>query len=370
LFKRRRALIRDRFSFYHTGIFLLDEKREYAVLRATPSEAGAKMLEGGHRLRVGEQGIVGRVAATGEPRIALDTGIDPVYFSNPLLPATRSEMALPLKTTEGTIGVIDIQSEQPEAFTQDDIAIVQVMADQLATAIQRSTLLQQVRTQLAQLERSYQAFTEQTWQSYQRPGRQNLGYRFDNVRLESIKAAPGTGQLPGGAGEEAAKGELNGPAAESLEVPIRLRGETLGTVSLRFQSGPVTDATTNMIRQITDRLATALENARLLEDSVKQANKERAIGEITAKITASVSMRNILQTAVEEPGRASARLDVRFSSDPSAEDIAQRERFTEDPPATPPFPLAWFAGQTRTRLIVGNVLITAIIGVWLLCFRG
>ena len=95
LLEQAARLIRDRFSLTHTGIFLLDEKKEFAVLRASPSEAGAKMLENKHRLRVGEQGIVGRVAATGEPRIALDTGVDPVYFNNPLLPATHSEMALP-----------------------------------------------------------------------------------------------------------------------------------------------------------------------------------------------------------------------------------------------------------------------------------
>jgi GAF domain-containing protein/HAMP domain-containing protein len=310
-------LIRDRFGLYHTGIFLLDDKREYAVLRASPSEAGKKMLENGHRLRVGEQGIVGRAASTGEPRIALDTGVDPVYFSNPLLPATRSEMALPLKTAEGTIGVIDIQSDQPEAFTQDDIAIVQVMADQLATAIQRSRLLQQVRAQLAQLELSYQNFTEESWHVFERTSRQNLGYRFDNVRLEPIRS--NTGGLVDGAGGNGGSAD-GGVHGQTLQVPIRLRGQTIGTINLRLQSASSPEATLGMAQQISDRLATALENARLLEDSVRRANKERAIGEITSKISASVSMRNVLQTAVEELGRALPGSDVLVQIRPEAED--------------------------------------------------
>ena len=314
LLEQAARLIRDRFSLYHTGIFLLDDKREYAVLQASSSEAGKVMLENKHRLRVGEQGIVGRVAATGEPRIALDTGVDPVYFSNPLLPATHSEMALPLKTAEGIIGVIDIQSDQPEAFTQDDIAIVQVMADQLATAIQRIRLLQQVQTQLTQLEHSHASFTEQAWRIFGRAGRQNIGYKFDNVRLEAVKSLPEDARaaLDGAVGFLSNAAQSTPPSAigQMIAVPIRLRGQTIGIVNLRFQSGRAPDVTASMVQQIADRLATALENARLLEDSMRRAEKERAIGEITTKISASVNMRNVLQTAVEELGRAIPGSDV------------------------------------------------------------
>jgi GAF domain-containing protein/HAMP domain-containing protein len=323
LLEQAARLIRDRFDLYHTGIFLLDEKKEFAVLRATPSEEGAKMLENQHRLRVGEQGIVGRVAATGEPRIALDTGVDPVYFNNPLLPKTHSEMALPLKTADGVIGVIDIQSEQREAFTQDDIAIVQVMADQLATAIQRTRLLQQVQLQVSQLEQSQQDFTKHSWRVFQGSGRQHVGYKFDNIRLESVKTLPEDARSVFEKGEAA---RSNGGGTSSLQhingqtlaVPIRLRGQTIGVVNLRFSSARPPQATAAMIDQIADRLATALENARLLEDSMRRANKERAIGEISSKISASVNMRNVLQTAVEELGRAipGSEVLIQLQTDP------------------------------------------------------
>jgi GAF domain-containing protein/HAMP domain-containing protein len=312
LLVRSGQLIRDRFNLYHTGIFLLDEKKEYAVLRASPTEAGRKLMENGHRLRVGEQGIVGRVADTGEPRIALDTGIDPVYFSNPLLPATRSEMSLALKSNEGIIGVLDIQSDQPEAFTQDDIAVMQVLADQLATAIERSRLLDQVESNLSNIERTYSRFTEQSWMSFERSEHRTTGYKYDNVKLEPVDKIPeeamsalqtGMTRIP----------EPSGPNSGSrrlVAIPIRLRGDTIGVVNVYFQGTQAPRQTIGMIEQIADRLATALENARLLEDSMRTANKERVIGEITSKISASVNIQNVLQTAVEELGRAIPGSDV------------------------------------------------------------
>ncbi len=312
LLKRAGQLIRDRFNLYHTGIFLLDEKKEYAVLRSSPTEAGHTLMENSHRLRVGEQGIVGRVAATGEPRIALDTGIDPEYFSNPLLPATRSEMALALKSTEGIIGVLDIQSDQAEAFTQDDIAVMQILADQLATAIERSRLLAQVETNLSEIEKTYGKFTRQSWLSFERVDHQTVGYKYDNVRLEPLNKIPeeALSVLQTGTTLVPTEPKLDSRQGQIAAIPIRLRGDTIGVVKVRFQNGQAPEKTILMIEQISDRLATALENARLLEDSMRNANKERVIGEITSKIGGSVNIQNVLQTAVEELGRAIPGSDV------------------------------------------------------------
>ena len=180
-------LIQNRFGFYHTGIFLLDNDKEYAVLVASPTEAGQKMLENNHKLRVGETGIVGRVAASGEARITLNTGTDAVYFNNPLLPNTNSEMALPLKIENRVIGVLDVQSDQPEAFNDDDVAIMQILADQLATAIERARLLQEVEVNLKELESAYGRFTSENWKKISVGSLAvNKGYHFDNVRVEPV----------------------------------------------------------------------------------------------------------------------------------------------------------------------------------------
>jgi nitrate/nitrite-specific signal transduction histidine kinase len=110
--------ISSKFDFYHTGIFLLDSRKEFAVLSAANSDGGKRMLARNHRLRVGETGIVGYVTGTRKARVALDTGQDATYFNNPDLPETRSEIALPLLAGEEIIGALDVQSVEPNAFDQ------------------------------------------------------------------------------------------------------------------------------------------------------------------------------------------------------------------------------------------------------------
>jgi PAS domain S-box-containing protein len=143
-------LIRERFGFYHAGIFLLDGSGEYAVLRAATGEAGRQMLEDEHKLKVGETGIVGYATGSGQPRISLDVGIDAVHFVNPFLPETRSEMALPLKVGGRIIGALDVQSIHEAAFSKDDVDTLQIMADQLAVAIERTRLFERAQATLTE----------------------------------------------------------------------------------------------------------------------------------------------------------------------------------------------------------------------------
>jgi PAS domain S-box-containing protein len=148
LITRAVDLICERFGFYHAGIFLIDRTSEYAILRAAAGEGGRRMLAAGHKLPVGKTGLVGYVTQTGKPRIANDTGVDAVHFNNPFLPETRSEMTLPLRTGERIIGALDVQSNKENAFDDDDIGILQVLADQLAVAIERTRLFEQMQTTL------------------------------------------------------------------------------------------------------------------------------------------------------------------------------------------------------------------------------
>lgn len=143
-------LIREQFNFYYVGIFLLDEKGRWAVLRAGTGEAGRKMLEMGHKLEVGGLSMIGWCTAYGKPRIALDVGQEAVRFDNPLLPETRSEMALPLMSRERVIGAMTVQSDRPAAFSPEDITVLQTVADQLATAIENANLYQETLHRQAQ----------------------------------------------------------------------------------------------------------------------------------------------------------------------------------------------------------------------------
>jgi PAS domain S-box-containing protein len=139
-------LICMRFDFYHSAVFLLDNEREYAVLLAAYPEDDQRILKPDHKLRVGQEGIVGFVAQAGKPRLALDVSKDPYYIAN--LPLTQAEMAFPLIARRQVIGVLDVQSHKVGDWQNEDIATLQTMADQLANAIQNAQLYQQVTERL------------------------------------------------------------------------------------------------------------------------------------------------------------------------------------------------------------------------------
>jgi len=143
--------ISDQLGYYHVGIFLVDPNKEYAILVAANSEGGKGMLERGHRLGVGTTGIVGFVTQSGKPRVALEVGQDAVYFNNPYLPETHSEIALPLRSGSEIIGALDVQSKLTNAFTEEDVNILSVLADQVSIAIQNARSFQESAKPLKKL---------------------------------------------------------------------------------------------------------------------------------------------------------------------------------------------------------------------------
>ena len=147
-------LIRDWFKLYYVGLFLVDDARKYAVLRAGTGAAGEKMMAAGHRLKVGGVSMIGQCIANGEPRIALDVGEEAVRFDNPHLPETHSEMALPLRSRDWVMGALTIQSVEVAAFDEESIAITQLLADNLATAIDNAELYTSLQSELSERERA------------------------------------------------------------------------------------------------------------------------------------------------------------------------------------------------------------------------
>jgi GAF domain-containing protein len=312
-------LISDRFGFYHAGIFLVDEAGEYAVLRAASSEGGQRMLARGHRLAVGKVGIVGTVAGTGEHRIALDVGADAVFFDNPDLPLTRSEMALPLRVGERVIGVLDVQSEEPEAFTQEDVAVLQTLADQIALAVENARTLEQMQRTVRELERATGEYTREAWRTVQR-ARRWVGRRYRRLvaepaeePTEEARRALSEGRSVLQPLHEEGDGRVVGTR---LAVPMKLRGRVIGVLNLRFAAPEVPPETVQMVEAIADRLTLALENARLLEETRRHAERDRMIAEITARVRASMDPETILRTALRELGAAlgADRVMVRMGS--------------------------------------------------------
>ena len=294
-------LVSRHFGFYHVGIFLVDERNEFAVLHAANSEGGQRMLIQDYRLSVGANSIVGYATLTGEPRIALDVGADSIYLNNPDLPATRSELALPLRVAGRVIGVLDVQSTETQAFSQENIAVLATLADQVAIAIENARLFGEARNALAESKALFEKYTEQSWSSFAAQAR-STGFVFDGKQVrplaaqtkrEHVKAVIQTGSL------------AREKASASVAVPIRLRGQTIGVLDVRSKKGERewSQDEIALLEAAADRAALALENARLVENAQRRVSRERAIGEISARIGAVSSMDSILQAAVEELGR-------------------------------------------------------------------
>jgi GAF domain-containing protein/HAMP domain-containing protein len=293
----------ERLGFYHIGIFLIDKEREYAILSAANSEGGKRMLERGHKLLVGEVGIVGYVASQGKPRIAQETGADAVFFTNQDLPDTHSEMALPLKAGSEIIGVLDVQSKQSAAFEQEDIELLTILADQVSIAIQNARLFQDSQEAVKQSEATIRQYLRREWKGIVDEA-QSPGYRFSSQEgvNQLDKAIMGPNVLQATQSGNISIAQEN--SKRQMTVPIKVRGQVIGVMHLQSTSQHTWEKNIIDITQtIADRVALAVENARLLESSQNQATRERTIGEITSKIGASVNLRNVLQTAVEELGR-------------------------------------------------------------------
>ncbi|MEO8357277.1 MAG: GAF domain-containing protein [Chloroflexota bacterium] len=294
-------LVSDQFGFYHTGIFLLDEANEYAVLQAANSEGGIGMLNRGHRLPLDSDSIVGYATSRGEPRIALDVGADSAYFSNPDLPETRAELALPLRVVGRVIGALDVQSTETNAFSQDDIFVLYTLADQIAIAIENARLYGQAQKALRDSQATFDKYVKQEWSSFVQQARHN-GFVFDGkhvmpldkqAKRDHVKPVIQTGSL-----------SLE-RSSSTIAVPIKLRGQTIGVLDVRSKKGSREWSADEiaLLEAAAERAALALENARLVESAQRRASRERSIGEISAKIGSVSDIDSILQAAVEELGR-------------------------------------------------------------------
>ncbi len=286
LLDRAVELIPARLGFYHAGIFLIDAQGEYAVLQAASGEIGKTMIERHHRLKVGEVGIVGSAVGTGKPHIASDVSIDDAHFKNPLLPETHSELALPLSVNGVVIGALDVQSKDPSAFQEADVQVLQTMADQLATAIDKARLMQAVQQNLEELEATYKQTTRQAWRGFLSSSRKSFGYRFRGLQLEPALEMDPVSTAAIRQGETiqanlATYAPQNGNANRSvLAVPIKYREQVLGVVNLQFEGSAVPEDILSFVQVAVERLGLALENARLLEEinhRAERARRERAL---------------------------------------------------------------------------------------------
>lgn len=318
LLPRITQVVSEQFKIYHTGIFLLDAPREFAVLRASNSEGGKRMLARAHKLQIGQTGIVGFVTATGQPRIALDVGADAVFFDNPDLPHTHSEIALPLRYAGQIIGALDVQSTESSAFEQDDVDVLVTLADQISVAINNTLILEEALRAFTESQTRFGEATLESWKVMQ-PKSMGLGFQLIDSSIQPLEKPLEGDYIQKAIAEE--KSVLSNPdnKTSNLAIPIRLHGQIIGIMNLRSHNNySLTQDDIDIAEAVSERLSLAIETATLLQTTQHLADIERITTDISSKISSSTRFETILQTAAQELSRALGGSDVIVQIEPTA----------------------------------------------------
>ncbi len=291
-------LVRERFDLYYVGLFLVDEERKYAVLRAGSGEAGRLMLAQGWRLEVGGASMIGQCVATGKPGVKQREGDKVVRFENPYLPETRSELALPLRYGDEVIGAMTVQSVEEEAFDEAYIAILQNMADQVAVAVQNARLFAETQAALERAQRARDRYLAQGWTSYVRR-RVVTGYEQRGEQVVPL----GESLLP----EVQTFGVDEGrPVTKQnrLLVPVRVAGRVVGVLGFERSDGqPWREDEIVLAETLAEQLGLAAENQRLIDETRLRAARESAIREISDRMQRATSMEALMRVTAEELNR-------------------------------------------------------------------
>ena len=321
-------LIRERFQLYYAGLFLVAKTGEWAVLQSGTGEAGQIMLARNHKLQVGGTSMIGWCIANQRARIALDVGQEAVRFGNPLLPETRSELALPLISRGQVIGALTIQSTLVRAFSAEDIATFQSMADQLANAIANARLFEHSQEALREVQTVQRRYLERAWTDYLaksqvtayetvRPGAKSLGDATLPEIEQAMKRQGAT--ILTGDGEQ---------GHSAIIVPLTMRGAAIGALGIHDESGARqwTEDEIALVESVAERMALAAENLRLLDDTQRRASREQLIGAITAHMRESLDVERVLQTAAREFGESlGAEVSIRLTPD-DGQTVAKSQR--------------------------------------------
>jgi GAF domain-containing protein len=336
LLKNAVKLIRDRFNFYHASIFLMDVTGEYAVIQESTGEAGRQMISEGHRLQVGSQSVIGYVTQNKEPLVVNDVTQDPTHRFNPLLPDTRAELGLPIILGDKLLGAIDVQSTTPFSFSTDDIEVLQILANQLAVAIENANLFTETQEHLAQHRLIHHVTTvsasstsiEDALSSAVQGLRVTLGDHVSILLLDPTKrvlrVSASSGYEHDLVGMQIEVGEgITGWVAEhneglivsdvkndsryvsasedvrsELAVPLAYRGELLGVLNIESETlDAYDDHDQDILGTLAGSLSAIIVTARLSE-------RQQQLFEITNKIRQSVNMNTILETTAEELSKA------------------------------------------------------------------
>jgi len=275
-------LVTDQFGYYHAGVYLVNEAGDEVTLHAASSEGGKRMMAREHSLKTNMQGIVNYVAAQKKPRIASDIGADAIFFNNPDLPMTRSQIAIPLMVRGRLLGVLDIHSDKPSAFTVQDIDVLGTLADQISVAIDNARLLEESQTALLQLEAITAVRTREAWDQKLKEKQRVVTYTPLGLRA----------------------GRLSNSEDGGMSVPVTLRGQKIGGISIARKDGtPWSQQDQELIADVAVQAGLAIENIRLLDEATTRAKQEHLVGGLAFRFSQALDIDSLLQTAARELGQ-------------------------------------------------------------------
>lgn len=318
LFPRAVELIRDRFVYYHVQIFLVDDNREYANLVASTGEVGQMLLERKHRLPVGSASVIGRVTQIGEAVIATDTDAKTVLHSrNELLPNTRSELAVAITDGERIIGALDVQSTRPNAFSDVDIQSLQVVANQLGTAIRNARLFEaqasnvqenkrlflESEANLREIQRLNRQLTRKAWGDYLLDKGDLSGITLETLDAIQKDADWTTRMIEASQRRRPSIVKMDDSNSALIAVPIVLRGEVIGAIEIQTSDEIRQDDSVEIVQAVAQRLALSLDNARLFEETQLNVQQQQAINDIVSQFQSAVNVDELLQMTLTEIGQ-------------------------------------------------------------------
>ncbi|MBI4670814.1 MAG: GAF domain-containing protein [Chloroflexi bacterium] len=314
-------LLQEGLGLDFVGIFLLDEARQWASLRAGAGEVGAAVTERGYQLGLDASSFLTRVRAANQPLILVEGKYQNEFFLQQILPETRLIAAAPLVTHGETLGFWTAHSENLDVLTEQDAAILTLIADDLAYAIENAELFTRATTSLEELERTQRGYIRQAWTNRELSFDLTYSQKQDTFERDDV-------------GTVAAETfPTNGDAHNALSVPITLRGQVIGTVDVFdvTQERNWTDNEKAMASSVVEQMAMAVENARLFEESQRRAQELESLNQITNIISKELDLER-LWTAVHEQVRQVMPADAFFVTlyDPATDSVTYPYIFDDD----------------------------------------
>jgi GAF domain-containing protein len=295
---------------YYAGLFLLDETQRFAKLKAATGEAGKLALEMGHQVELDETSAVGWCVIRRQAHIALSVGENTVRFGTVPMPETRSEIALPLRSRGRILGALSVHSTRRTAFEEDDVAVLQTMADQVAVAIDNAQLFSQTEAVLAEVQAVQRHYLAQAWQDflalssvdqvdYTQPGVEVGDERI--LREARHKAAQEGRTVSVDSADNSVTASLADPGQNAMVVPLKLREQVIGTMALletRHQRLWTAEEIA-MTETVAEQVALTIENLRLMDETQRRAVRERLVSEISDRMQRATDMADLMRITAE-----------------------------------------------------------------------